>query len=499
MTRPHAYALPSRRDVSPTSPPTLTQFVVLSLLLHALLVVVFGTPAGGGGAAGWRNPLSVTLRSRVPDTDALVRASPGEARGRVGPAFPRSEPQAPPAPPSTTARSRAPSPAAPPEASRDAQPPPTAVPEAAAPAEDVLPRLNPGAPVEVDKPVVPDVQIIPQHTKPKPAPAPAPAARARRKEVARPAPPVDAPRPELPIGDVPPQDLPAARALETAPPHPVEPPAATVLQGDAPQRVEREAAPAESMPLTPPEPKPVPPPEPMPQLPPRPRIDLTPELVPLPAPTREPIPQLDDTPALRAMTDLPQKRETPAPAPAPVMPAPPVIVPTPATPSESASVRDVPPTPAAPAPVAEPVTPATARDIASPATAPAAPDGRSADSPSAREATPSSGPARLNFGAQPAIDDDLRQLVEPPSATLAAPGTRPRLSFERPLAPRGIGSGSGLVQLNIAPPAPEPESKLARAIQKAAKPDCRDAYAGLGLLAVPVLIADAIVDKGCRW
>jgi len=477
---------------------------VLSLLLHALLVVVFGTPAGGGAAAGWRNPLSVKLRSRVPDTDALVRASPGEALGRAGPAFPRSAPPAPPAPPSASARSRAPLPAAAPEPSPYVQPPPT-LPEAAAPAEDVLPRLNPGAPVEVDKSVVPQVQIVPQDTKPTPAPA----ARAPRREAARPTPTPAAPRPDLPIGTLPPQDLPTPRAVETASPHPVEPPKATVLQGDTPQRVEREAAPPEPQPVTPPEPKPVAPPVPMPQLPPPPQIDLTPELVPLPAPTREPIPQLEDVPALRTMPDIPQQRDTHAaapapvvpappvivPAPAPVVPAPPVIVPAPAAPSESATAREAPP---ATAPAGEPATTPPARELARPSAAPAAgPAGRSVDSPSSREAAPPSGPARLNFGAQPAVDDDLRQLVEPPSATLAAPGTRPRLSFERPAAPRG--SGAGLVQLNVAPPAPEPESKLARDIQKAAKPDCRDAYAGLGLLAVPVLIANAITDKGCRW
>jgi hypothetical protein len=165
----------------------------------------------------------------------------------------------------------------------------------------------------------------------------------------------------------------------------------------------------------------------------------------------------------------------------------------PIAPGESVPAREA---PSAAVPVAEPAATPSAREIARPSTAPA---GRSGDTPAARETVPPSGPARLNFGAQPAVDDDLRQLVEPPSTTLAAPGARPRLSFERPPAPHGIGSSAGLVQLNIAPPAPEPESKLARDIQKAAKPDCRDAYAGLGLLAVPLLLADAVTDKGCRW
>jgi hypothetical protein len=31
------------------------------------------------------------------------------------------------------------------------------------------------------------------------------------------------------------------------------------------------------------------------------------------------------------------------------------------------------------------------------------------------------------------------------------------------------------------------------------KPDCRNAYAGMGLLAVPALVASTIGDGGCRW
>jgi hypothetical protein len=58
---------------------------------------------------------------------------------------------------------------------------------------------------------------------------------------------------------------------------------------------------------------------------------------------------------------------------------------------------------------------------------------------------------------------------------------------------------TSVVPLNLSPPKPEPDSKLGRAIQKAAQPDCRDAYAGLGLLAIPLLLKDTITDVGCRW
>jgi hypothetical protein len=55
----------------------------------------------------------------------------------------------------------------------------------------------------------------------------------------------------------------------------------------------------------------------------------------------------------------------------------------------------------------------------------------------------------------------------------------------------------GLVQLQIAPP--ERESKEVHPLEKAVKPDCRTAYASLGLLAIPALMASAIADTGCRW
>ncbi len=42
-------------------------------------------------------------------------------------------------------------------------------------------------------------------------------------------------------------------------------------------------------------------------------------------------------------------------------------------------------------------------------------------------------------------------------------------------------------------------SALGRAIQKAAQPDCREAYAALGLLGLVPLIADTVMDRGCRW
>ncbi|MCC7101013.1 MAG: hypothetical protein IT500_15630, partial [Rubrivivax sp.] len=43
------------------------------------------------------------------------------------------------------------------------------------------------------------------------------------------------------------------------------------------------------------------------------------------------------------------------------------------------------------------------------------------------------------------------------------------------------------------------KSTLAEGIEKAAKPDCRKAYGGMGALAIIPLAADALRDGGCRW
>jgi hypothetical protein len=62
------------------------------------------------------------------------------------------------------------------------------------------------------------------------------------------------------------------------------------------------------------------------------------------------------------------------------------------------------------------------------------------------------------------------------------------------------GSGSRGV-FTIPPPPPlEKKTKEAMAMEKAIKPDCRTAYASMGLLAVPALVASAIAaDGSCRW
>jgi len=61
---------PARRRASR---PSLTQFVILSMLLHALFILLFGSPTGGSreGRASWGS-LDVTIRGPLlvfsPDT-----------------------------------------------------------------------------------------------------------------------------------------------------------------------------------------------------------------------------------------------------------------------------------------------------------------------------------------------------------------------------------------------------------------------------------------------
>ena len=138
-----------------------------------------------------------------------------------------------------------------------------------------------------------------------------------------------------------------------------------------------------------------------------------------------------------------------------------------------------------------------------PATPPAAPAAAPTTRPPARaEPVPAEPLPRLRLGA-PEPDESIfkprREVVTPPTE----PGGAPHIDREasrqraREIAARGLES-RGVFTLPIPPP-PERESKEGRAIDKATKPDCRTAYAGLGLLAVPVLVANAITDSGCKW
>lgn len=87
-------------------------------------------------------------------------------------------------------------------------------------------------------------------------------------------------------------------------------------------------------------------------------------------------------------------------------------------------------------------------------------------------------------------------MATPPSV----PPSAPRLNLDL-ARPRGgeLNPGGSRSVLQLMPAPPEVKSKLADSIEKAAKPDCRKAYAGMGLLAAVPLAVDAVRDKGCKW
>ena len=72
-----------------------------------------------------------------------------------------------------------------------------------------------------------------------------------------------------------------------------------------------------------------------------------------------------------------------------------------------------------------------------------------------------------------------------------------QIARENEVAGSRIRSGSALPILSSSNS--ESETGLGRAIKKSARPDCRAAYADAGLMAIPLLLRDAVTDRGCRW
>lgn len=187
----------------------------------------------------------------------------------------------------------------------------------------------------------------------------------------------------------------------------------------------------------------------------------------------------------------------PVPLPAPAAPAEPA-------PETAAAVPVVPQTapppvpvpvapPAAPTPVARPTTPV-------PVASPSAPRTEAVDSNSVpASASRDAALAEQTLPRAGAPDAGVRlghDVATPP----AQPSSAPRLNLDL-VRPRGgeISRQTAPGVLELLPHPPERKSKLAEDIEKAAKPDCRKAYSGLGLLAVVPLAIDAVKDSGCRW
>ncbi len=397
-------------------PPTLIQFVVLSMLLHLLLIVLFGNPTGGTRRnEAWWGPLDVRLRPPASEPGPEFRLVPGmEIKA---PDSTLSQPAGaatnPPPTPSRRAAELAPAPA---------------------PSGDTLPRLNPNAPEEVDKLLLPPV-VSPATIEPV-------------------APPV------LPRAFVPATQPPSA-AVPSLPAVPIEKTVVPRSEPELPAPVELAPHAAPAAPAAPLE-RTAPPSE----------RELAPDVEVHP---RE-VPAAPATP-LERLSPAPLEQEIAPPAKLPLRQAPVV----PAAPIERLAPTKIESEVAAPVQVP---TPSAER--------PGAPAAQPSASPQAQTPQRHPGPE-----ANEDIFKSRRDVGTPPTEA-------PRIDLDaaRKKAAREIvseGAGSRGVFTIPSPPSAEPK-KQAMPLEKALKPDCRTAYANMGLLAAPVLIASAIAaDGSCRW
>lgn len=270
-----------------------------------------------------------------------------------------------------------------------------------------------------------------------------------------------------------PQPAPPAPALASPP----APPAGRVLQ-------ERSAAPA----VPPLEPTAI---EPMPALPaarPLPPVPDAPapalptpataqELIALPPPLARIESPLQQAPAAAAVAaPLPRVSESMALPALPALATPPSVA---QLPAPSRRLQSAP----APARAAEPALSGSAELPAVTLPSTAVPG---AALPAARSGA---------FDAGERVGHD----VATPAAAPASAAPRLNLQLARPRGGElSRYSTSGV--LPVLPRPPERDDKLAREIEKAAKTDCRAAYAAMGPLAVIPLALDAVrKDGGCKW
>ncbi|KVD07334.1 hypothetical protein WI80_18595 [Burkholderia ubonensis] len=118
-------------------------------------------------------------------------------------------------------------------------------------------------------------------------------------------------------------------------------------------------------------------------------------------------------------------------------------------------------------------------------------------------------PARSSAAAPRMPKADAVSAPESSPADAPAPGVDWRGELDAIGAPRtvgrspaaatisGLGASSGAVA-GVSRRATT-DATLARGMSEARRADCRNAYAGMGLLAIPALAIDAVRDAGCKW
>ena len=514
--RPQDRRIPAYRrdDVRPT----LLQFVLLSMCLHALVILLFGAPSGGSreGRAMWGS-LEVELRDSYRDAppslrfDRAIDAQPREptparpAAPRVAPAarvtppvrlnaskelaVPKAAPTPVAPPPPGVAPPPAPAFAAPPPpVITPAAPPPVAAPthEAAPPAEIVVPPMMQRAapPPKLDRM---ETFTVPPPTQVQATPPPPPDVKPAPIEIRT--------LPTLPRIEA--QPLPSMAApveLKPAAP-PVEMKPLAPLAPIESQRLPAMAAPAELRPVPPPvEVKPLAPMKPLespalPALAPVERMRIETPDVPV-VPTTPPV----QPPALEAPA-LPTPRVETArpPVEAPLgKPAEERTMEAPAVPAVPAK-EVVPAAPAVPAAAAPPLPPAL-REAAPALPREPAPAATSNELPGTRSAPPSEPPSVFRAGPEAGGAPRDYDPTRPRDQGIDLDAMRRRAGE---LAREG--SGNRAVLAFPLPPVPKDKTKLEKAIEKGWKPDCKTAYSSLGLAAVVPLIANEFGDGNCRW
>ncbi len=435
--------------------PSLDQFVVLSLMLHVLLIVLFGDTSGGGARRGEKlwGALTVTVQGFLPDSGIGLKLDRGATLLKT----PVSEPRPAPVSPGAVSRNRDVAAPAPVEKSVPVE---EAAPPAQAPTFEMPPVISKDVEKAVTEFVIPkpsvDRAYVPPVTMQPSEPAP--------REAAITAPPV-----MIPV---------------------VVPPAPATV---APPIVERALVVPVPI-VTSPEPKP----------------REEPVTVPAPAPKPEPTPPKIGPEVVKPVVSAPEPKplpreitppvmQTPAPAPVPLKPesVQPVATPVEAKPREVPVAPPVTtPAPSEPLPRAEALKPPKVeREVAAPA-----PPAASVAAPATRATTPPGNPGTdrdastllpRNVPIVPSADGlatdkgkgiDL-DAVRRRAREISSGGTGPRTVFPFPVAPQ-----------------PKTKSKEQQAFDKALKKnDCRDAYADMGLAAVVPLVLDAVREGGCKW
>jgi hypothetical protein len=490
-----------------TPPPPVSRFVVLSFLLHVLLVLLFGDATGAKQGTTLWGSFVATLQSPARTPQPAASAGGATLIDRLVPA-----PTSPTSKPATTASLRESKPGASQgqaTAPASATPPSSAAPEKAAPAPtatDVPADMPPLLAKEVLKPetsfVIPPLAPIPNTgtstsaLPPTPQPAIAPLT---------PVAPLAPPQTDASFA-IAPLQIPPAKALPATPL-----PAPVTLDKLQTPKIEREFAPAVE-PQVSAAPTPLPTPQPLEKLA-APKIErelapYTPPPIPLreapvlaapatlaPAPTPAPEPATVFVPAAPSLERLTApklerefvpsvevKRDAPVvPAAAPAAAA--TAAPAASQAAPSATTATTTPTPSS---AATPAPTSTLRpgesNITSPREGPAAPPGASTQpgaASSGASTPPTLGPAPAT-PAGPKIDLDA---VRSRAREIASEGSGPRTLFAFPTVPKEA-----------------PKKSIEKIFDKALqRPDCKDAYADMGLAAVVPLIRDTIKNDKCKW